>query len=205
MTERQDHWNRVYSTKSPTEVSWFESEPRVSLQLIASVASAASSVIDVGGGASRLVDGLLDAGYEQVAVLDVSAVALANAKARLGDRASRVRWIVSDILQCNALGQFDLWHDRAVFHFLTDALDRRKYVELAARSIRPGGHLIVGTFALEGPEKCSGLSVCRYDATSLAAEMGPRFQLLNHLSHTHLTPAEKQQQFIFCVFQRSDA
>ncbi|MGN6544093.1 MAG: class I SAM-dependent methyltransferase, partial [Aureliella sp.] len=159
--DRQAHWNNVYKEKSPTEVSWFEAEPQVSLDLIQSVAPVGCSVIDVGGGASRLIDRLLDVGYGPVAVLDVSAVALEKAQARLDNRASRVRWIVSDILECKELGQFDVWHDRAVFHFLTDPAQRRQYVDLAARSLRPGGHLILGTFALAGPEKCSGLPVCR--------------------------------------------
>jgi SAM-dependent methyltransferase len=201
--DRQSHWNHVYQTKSPTEVSWFEAEPRISLELIDSVASVNSRVIDVGGGASRLVDCLLDAGYGQVAVLDVSAAALETARVRLGDRASRAQWIVADIVECDSLGQFDVWHDRAVFHFLTEAAERRKYVDLAARTVPAGGHVILGTFALEGPEKCSGLNVRRYDAASLASELGPRFTLVRELSHTHTTPTQKTQAFIFCVFQRS--
>lgn len=201
--DRQAHWNNVYKEKSPTEVSWFEAEPQVSLDLIQSVAPVGCSVIDVGGGASRLIDRLLDVGYGPVAVLDVSAVALEKAQARLDNRASRVRWIVSDILECKELGQFDVWHDRAVFHFLTDPAQRRQYVDLAARSLRPGGHLILGTFALAGPEKCSGLPVCRYDAAGLSAELGSRFTLLRELPYTHVTPAKKTQQFLFCIFRRS--
>ena len=202
--DRQEHWNRVYTTKAPTEVSWFESEPRVSLELIQSVASSDSSVIDVGGGASQLVDHLLESGYQQVAVLDVSAPALETARARLGDSADRVRWIVADVTQCESLGQFDVWHDRAEFHFLTEASDREKYIDLAARTVPVGGHLIIGTFSLTGPEKCSGLDVCRYDAGALATQLGPRFRLLRELPYTHITPAQKSQQFIFCVFQRID-
>lgn len=200
--ESQQHWNSIYQTKSDTDVSWFENEPRISLELIKAVSPKQGSVIDVGGGASRLVDALLAAGFGAVTVLDISTTALERAKTRLGDQADRASWVVADITQRPNLGQFELWHDRAVFHFLTDPEDRRKYVESASQTVRVGGHLIIGTFALDGPEKCSGLEICQYDSARLCNELRPWFQLLQERRHVHVTPAGKEQQFIFCVFQR---
>lgn len=191
MMDRQQHWEQVYATKGVTEVSWFEADPRVSLELIERASPGHGSVIDVGGGASRLVDQLLAADFKRVAVLDISATALAHAKSRLGALAVRVEWIVGDVIEVPDVGQFDVWHDRAVFHFLTAADDRRKYVELATRSVPIGGHLIIGAFAVDGPQKCSGLEVCRYDAQSLAKELGPGFKLIRELKHTHCTPTGK--------------
>ena len=157
----------------------------------------------IGGGASRLVDSLLAAGYGRLTVLDISATALEQAKARLGKAAARVTWLVANITETEDLGQFDLWHDRAVFHFLTAPDDRQKYVELASRTLQVGGHLILGTFALDGPSKCSGLDVCRYDSARLTGELGQQFKLLREISHTHVSPAGKQQHFIFCLFEHS--
>ncbi|QDT75653.1 class I SAM-dependent methyltransferase [Lacipirellula limnantheis] len=199
--DRREHWNSVYRTKSVTDVSWFESEPQISLELITAASPTRGRVIDVGGGASRLVDRLLAAGFDSVTVLDISGVALECAKARLGPQADQVHWIVGDVTQIADLGQCDVWHDRAVFHFLTDPNDRRKYVELATRTVRVGGHLIIGAFAVDGPEKCSGLAVCRYDAEILSRELGPRFRLVKQVSYAHMTPANKPQQFFFGLFE----
>jgi SAM-dependent methyltransferase len=196
-----EHWNSIYQTKSVTDVSWFESEPQVSLELITAASPRLGRVIDVGGGASRLVDKLMAIGFESVTVLDISERALEHAQARLGAKADQVRWIVGDICQIAELSPCDVWHDRAVFHFLTDANDRQRYVELVTRTVRVGGHVIIGTFAVDGPLKCSGLEVCRYDAASLSREMGSRFKLVRELSHTHMTPAGKSQQFFFGVFE----
>ena len=151
---RQQHWDVVYQTMGVTEVSWFESEPRVSLELINAVAPTPCSVIDIGGGASRLVDSLLAAGYGRLTVLDISATALEQVKARLGKAADRVNWLVANITETEALGQFDLWHDRAVFHFLTDPDDRQKYVELASRTLQVGGHLILRKFRKNIAKNC---------------------------------------------------
>jgi SAM-dependent methyltransferase len=200
--DRKQHWENVYATKRVTEVSWFEAEPRVSLELIERASPAHGSVIDVGGGASLLVDRLLDRGFKKIAVLDISAAALEHARARLGARAEKVQWITGDVTSLEDVGTFDVWHDRAVFHFLTDAEDRRKYVALARRSVKPGGHLIVGTFAVDGPPMCSGLDVCRYDAEHLARELGPDFQLVHQLAHSHTTPWGKPQAFVFGLFRR---
>jgi SAM-dependent methyltransferase len=201
LMDRREHWNSVYHTKSVTDVSWFESEPQISMDLITVASPMRGRVIDVGGGASRLVDRLLAAGFDSVTVLDISGVALECAKARLGAQADQVHWIVEDVTQLVDLGPCDVWHDRAVFHFLTDPSDRRKYVELATRTLRVGGHLIIGTFAVDGPEKCSSLEVCRYDADSLSRELGPRFRLVKQLSYAHMTPANKLQQFFFGLFE----
>jgi SAM-dependent methyltransferase len=199
---RKDHWDAVYTTKSSDEVSWYEVDPSLSLHLIRQVSPAPNSVIDVGGGQSSLVDRLLDIGIGKVAVLDISAVAISRTKERLGERASRVEWIEADLTSVSNVGTFDLWHDRAVFHFLTEPMDREAYVELAIKSIPVGGHLIIGTFATDGPEKCSGLPVCRYDADSMASTLGNRFMLVSSQNHLHATPWGKEQHFFFGVFQR---
>jgi SAM-dependent methyltransferase len=171
------------------------------MELINAASPLRGHVIDVGGGASRLVDNLVAAGFESLTVLDISEVALEHAKARLGNAATQVHWIAGDICQIAQLPPCDIWHDRAVFHFLTEPEDRRKYVELVTRTLRIGGHLIIGTFAVDGPPKCSGLEVRRYDANSLARELGPRFKLVRQLSHKHMTPTGKPQQFVFGVFE----
>ncbi|HZK82334.1 MAG TPA: class I SAM-dependent methyltransferase [Humisphaera sp.] len=199
--DRQAHWDTIYTTKAATSVSWYEPAPVVSMELITSVASNQNSVIDVGAGASLLVDRLVSAGFDRVAVLDISASALQEAKSRLGQQAARIQWIVADITTADSIGQFDVWHDRAVFHFLTAVADRRKYVELAERTVPVGGHLIVGTFALDGPAKCSGLEVCRYDSHRLAAEFAPAFKLVGDLTHKHTTPWGALQKFTFATFQ----
>jgi SAM-dependent methyltransferase len=200
--DRRQHWETIYGTKPVTDVSWFEAEPQVSLELIEKVSPTRGSVIDVGGGASRLVDRLLDADFQRVAVVDISATALDHAKTRLGAPAAKVQWIVGDVTEIEELGSFDVWHDRAVFHFLTDAEGRRKYIALAKRTIPLGGHLIIGAFAVDGPLRCSGLEVCRYDAERLMHELGEGFTLIDELTHTHSTPTGKPQKFFFGSFQR---
>jgi SAM-dependent methyltransferase len=199
---RKDHWEAVYTTKSSDEVSWYEVDPSLSLNLIQQVSPTPNSVIDVGGGQSLLVDRLLDIGIGKVAVLDISNVALDRTKDRLGGRAANVEWIEADVTSISNVGTFDLWHDRAVFHFLTEPKDREAYVELAVKSIPVRGHLIIGTFATDGPEKCSGLPVCRYDADSMASTLGNRFMLVSSQNHVHATPWGKEQHFFFGVFQR---
>lgn len=201
--DRTQHWENVYQTKSSTEVSWYEPDPKQSLDLILQVAGdSRGRVLDFGGGQSFLVDRLLDAGFEHVAVLDISQTAIEATKARLGERASQVEWIVADITQREKLGEFDVWHDRAVFHFITDPDDRRHYVELLRRSLPIGGHFVVGTFAKGGPEKCSGLTICQYDAATMQAELGPSFEALECSEYLHTTPTGKPQQFFFGVYKR---
>ena len=199
---RKDHWDAVYTTKTNDEVSWYEVDPTLSLDLIQQVSPPPRSVIDVGGGQSFLVDRLLDIGIDSVAVLDISNVALDRTKERLGERAASVEWIEADVTSISDVGKFDLWHDRAVFHFLTEPKDREAYLELAAKSIPVGGHMIIGTFAMDGPEKCSGLPVCRYDAESMVSTLGDRFSLVHSQNYLHRTPSGKQQHFFFGVFQR---
>lgn len=202
-TDRKDHWEHVYSTKAETGVSWYQDEPRLSLELIRAVAPAERGrIIDVGGGASILVDRLLDLPFGEIAVLDISETALGKARARLGERAERVRWVVADVTEAPELGTFDVWHDRAVFHFLTDPDDRRSYVELARQTVPEGGHLVIATFADDGPKQCSNLDVCRYNARSLAAELGEGFSLIRETRETHTTPSGASQSFIYGVFRR---
>jgi SAM-dependent methyltransferase len=200
--DRKAHWEGVYATKRGRQLSWFQEEPALSLELIRAVSPARGRVIDVGGGASVLVDRLLESGFDDVAVLDISRSALDQARARLGKRAEAVRWIEADATKPTDLGKFDVWHDRAVFHFLTNPDDRKRYVALASRSIAPSGHLIMATFAREGPLKCSGLDVCRYDARSLAAELGDSFALVREAAETHVTPWGSAQAFFYGVFRR---
>jgi SAM-dependent methyltransferase len=201
--DRKTHWDSVYSTRGETGVSWYQSAPRLSLDLIRSVAPAhGGRVIDVGGGASALVDRLLGLRFEKIAVLDISETALSKARLRLGERAGSVEWITADITEAQTLGTFDVWHDRAVFHFLTDPEDRRRYVELAGRTVRSGGHLVIASFADDGPRRCSGLDVCRYNAESMARELGEGFSLVRQARETHTTPSGSSQAFFYGVFRR---
>jgi SAM-dependent methyltransferase len=201
--DRKSHWEQVYSVKGVTGVSWYQEEPRLSLELIRSVAPAEDGrIIDVGGGASLLVDRLLELQFETVAVLDISETALKKAQSRLNERARRVEWIAADLTKIRELGIFDIWHDRAVFHFLTDADDRGKYVELALRTIPEGGHLIIASFADDGPKRCSDLDVCRYNAETMAVELGKSFSLVKEARETHITPWGSSQPFFYGVFRR---
>jgi trans-aconitate methyltransferase len=200
---RQNHWENVYATKGESEVSWFQEAPEPSLQLIElSGAIRSSGIIDIGGGASRLVDYLVSQGYEDVTVLDLSAAALASARSRIGDKANRVTWIAADVTVWEPSRTYDVWHDRAAFHFLTDPKDQMAYVARLRRALRPGGHAIIGTFAPDGPERCSGLVVSRYDANSLAATLGSGFELIDTRRHEHATPWGAIQKFQFSTFRR---
>ncbi len=199
---RKEHWETVYTKNKDTEVGWYQADPEISFSLIEKASPSQGSVIDIGGGTSRLPEKLLDHGYEKIAVLDISAAAVAKAKARLAERAEAIQWLVADITEIADLGTYDIWHDRAVFHFLLNPEDRKHYAELAARTVPSGGHLIIGTFAHDAPARCSGLDVCRYDAASLANEFGNGFRKLEEQLHLHTTPTGKPQQFIFVTFER---
>jgi len=200
---RQAHWQNVYTKKAENEVSWFQENPAPSLELIAQVgATPASAIIDIGGGASRLVDNLIDQDFEDVTVLDLSEAALEAAKARLGSRAAQVHWIVADATVWEPLKAYDIWHDRAAFHFLTEDRDRAAYVARLERALKVGGYAIIATFALDGPERCSGLSVVRYDPASLGEALGRAFQLADTRRHAHATPWGSDQSFQFSVFRR---
>lgn len=203
--DRRTHWNDVYRTNSSTQVSWFEADPRMSLDLVLSVAPNGGRLIDVGGGASFLVDRLLALGNWQITVLDVSSQAIERAQARLGDGSKRVKWMTTDITEVTDLGVYDIWHDRAVFHFLTVPEERTAYRERMRGALQPGSHAILATFAPNGPVKCSGLPVCRYDADSLTKELGEGFAMVKQLEHSHRTPGGKIQPFTFCVFRRVSA
>lgn len=200
---RKEHWQHVYQTKDPTDVSWFQSQPALSLRLIANAGLEKNqSIIDVGGGASVLVGCLLGAGFQHVAVLDISADALNHAKQRLGARADAVEWFEADVTGFIPPRQYDLWHDRAVFHFLTDKTDRQKYVQTLQRTLTPNGHVIIATFAIDGPLKCSGLDVCRYVAADICTELGAGFELREQVNETHVTPWNTEQKFSYFRFAR---
>lgn len=198
------HWQTVYATKGEGEVSWFQASPIISLEFIrATGAGRAASIIDIGGGVSRLVDALLDAGFTDLSVLDLADQALATSQARLGARAARVRWIAADVTTWNPPRIYDVWHDRAAFHFLTGPAERAAYAARVVKAVRPGGHVIIATFAPDGPERCSGLPVVRHDAGSLADMLGPAFTLVESRRHDHRTPTGIIQKFQFSSFVRA--
>jgi 2-polyprenyl-3-methyl-5-hydroxy-6-metoxy-1,4-benzoquinol methylase len=202
MPDLKHHWEKVYTERKPDEVSWFQSEPAKSLELIRlSGASRDASVIDVGAGASVLVDRLLADGFKNLTVLDLSPTALNYSKARLGASCPQVNWIETDVLEFKSDKPFDLWHDRAVFHFLTEKSDREKYVSVLKKSLKSGGYLILASFAPDGPEKCSNLPVCRYDAALAGKELGEEFKLLCEDNEIHKTPWGTQQKFNYCLFK----
>lgn len=198
--DAKTHWERVYTTKAPDAVSWYRTHLETSLALIERAVDARSAaIIDVGGGESTLVDDLLVRGYENITVLDISQTAIDVTKSRLGSAAERVHWIVADLTEIELEPRaYDLWHDRAVFHFLTATEQRTAYIRQVARSVKPGGHIIVSAFGPEGPMRCSGLDVIRYDAQSLHREFGARFRLVESHTELHHTPFETTQQFLCC-------
>jgi ubiquinone/menaquinone biosynthesis C-methylase UbiE len=203
--ESKTHWEEVYETKDATKVSWFQENPDLSLQLIeGTCVGSLAQFIDVGGGASTLVDNLLDRNYQNVTVLDISASALQVAQERIGSQANVVTWLDADITQIELPYQFyDVWHDRAVFHFLTRASDRQKYVEAVMHSVKAGGHVIVATFDIDGPSRCSGLEIVRYNSDSLHNEFGDKFNLVHSTSESHETPFSTEQKFIYCYFRKN--
>lgn len=197
----KEHWEQVYGTKAVDQVSWFRPHLETSLKLIerATECNVSASIVDVGGGASTLVDDLLSRGYLSVTVLDISEHALELAKQRLGSRAKVVEWVWGDVTQTPLPHRsFDVWHDRAVFHFLTEAKDRAAYVQRVASAVRPGGHVIVSTFGPDGPMRCSGLDVVRYDAETLHSQFGAEFELVESHKELHETPFGTTQQFVCC-------
>ena len=203
----KSHWEKIYKTKLPQEVSWYRPHLEISLNLIEEAAlTHDAQVIDIGGGESTLVDDLVAVGYRNVTVLDISMTALEVAKERLGEGASKVAWRCGDVTECEFVSNhYDVWHDRAVFHFLTDPTDRAAYVRQVAHAVKPGGHVIVATFGPEGPAKCSGLDVVRYDPDSLHNQFGKGFKLLKHVTELHQTPAGSIQQFTYCYCNISAA
>jgi len=204
--DSKQHWEQIYTTKAPDNVSWFQERADQSLALIHGTGLGKdAAVIDVGGGASRLVDDLRHEGYTDLTVLDLSPAALNVAKQRLGNHANFVDWIAGDITKVNLQEKrFDIWHDRAVFHFLTDPVERKVYVEQVMRAVRPNGHVIIATFAENGPEKCSGLPVIRYCPETLHAEFGKAFHLVKHNKEVHHTPFGTEQQFVYCYCRKDN-
>jgi SAM-dependent methyltransferase len=201
--DRKRHWNHVFETKAEQDVSWFEALPDTSLQLLeAAGLDADTCVLDVGGGDSRLIDHLAARGMACLAVLDVSGAALARASARLGLRAAIPTWLEADVTGAWTLKPMDIWHDRAVFHFLTSLDDRERYRLHLLQILKPGGSAIVATFSLDGPEQCSGLPVQRYSPDTLSAELGPELEMLEALPHVHTTPWGSRQSFVYCRFKR---
>lgn len=198
------HWEHIYQTKESERVSWYQTHPHLSLQYIQNTGIAKSgNIIDVGGGASTLVDHLLEDGFQNISVLDISFEALEIPKQRLGERSKLVAWIEADITQTNLpKHKYDLWHDRAVFHFLTEPQDRQRYVNLVKEAVKPGGHIVVATFASDGPESCSGLKVSRYNPQSLHNEFGEDFDLLDSTHEEHHTPFGTEQKFIYCYCRK---
>ena len=202
---RRDHWSRVYEEKAPETVSWYQAAPEPSLRALARFgATPTASLIDVGGGASTLVDALLAQDWEDITVVDIAAPALEAARARIGPRADEVRWVVADITDWHTDRAYEVWHDRAVFHFLTEPGQREAYRRALSSGLAAGGLAIFATFALDGPERCSGLEVEQYDAEKLASELGPLLTLIGSWKEVHVTPWGSSQSFNWCVFRRSD-
>lgn len=198
---RKKHWDTVYETKNPDQVSWTQEIPKASLELIHSFGlSKSAKIIDIGGGDSKLVDCLLDEGFENITVLDISSKSLEKAKNRLGEKAKNVNWIVSDITDFEPNMTFDVWHDRATFHFLTTTDQIKKYMKTARNSVN--GFLTIGTFSKNGPEKCSGLGIKQYNEEELTSELKNGFEKIKCITEDHLTPFDTTQNFLFCSFKR---
>lgn len=201
----KEHWEAIYSQKSAESRSWTQQRPSPSIDWILElVPDRSARIIDVGAGASNLVDHLLEEGYRNPVILDLSMMALKEARERLKGRADSARWIEADITTASFDQSFDLWHDRAVFHFLTSEEDRKRYVETLTKSLKPNGKAVIATFSLEGPLKCSGLEIVRYDELSLSKELGANFRLLRSEKKIHSTPWGAEQSFVYCAFEKKD-
>lgn len=204
--ENNKHWDEVYMTKSVDAVSWYQEHANRSVELIAATkVNQSAAIIDVGSGASRLIDDLIDLGFTNITALDLSAPALSSTKARLNERANQVNFMEADITQVELPRLvYDVWHDRAVFHFLTQPEQRRAYVQNVLNSLKPGGHIIIATFAEDGPTKCSGLPVQRYSPDELHAEFGTPFELVHSEREVHSTPFATEQKFIYCYCRKAN-
>jgi SAM-dependent methyltransferase len=202
--ERKKHWDSIYSTKESDQVSWFQTYPKTSIEFIRLFDLPFSAkIIDVGGGDSNLIDTLIDLGYSDLTVLDISKEAINRTKMRLGEKAKLVKWIVSDVTEFIPLEKYDLWHDRAAFHFLTTEALTDKYVEIAKRGIKENGYLILGTFSENGPKKCSGLDIKQYSEHSMSDKFTDGFDRIRCIQEDHLTPFNTVQNFLFCSFRRN--
>jgi SAM-dependent methyltransferase len=196
------HWDSVWQSRHAEDVSWHQQEPVLSLRLVREVSTPSSSVVDVGGGASRLVDLLVADGYRDVTVADIAEAALEQARVRLADQATLVTWVTCDITEHHFGRTFGVWHDRAVFHFLTEEADQHRYLNTMRRSLAPGSHAIIATFSLDGPDRCSGLPVRRYGEAELTAALGDGFEPVSHHRELHVTPSGAHQPFLYGVFRR---
>ncbi len=201
--DRKKHWDDIYSHKSESQLSWHQENPSISLELLREAGlNSTSSLIDIGGGTSRVIDCLVEQGLSDLSVLDLSQIALNAARQRLGERGEMVNWIVADITVWSPTRDYDFWHDRAVFHFLVNPQDRGAYIDRLAQCVRPGGHAVIATFALDGPRTCSGLPIVRYSPRSLADALGPDFELLTHRIRIHRTPSGSPQSFQFSLLRK---
>ncbi|MFQ5973202.1 MAG: class I SAM-dependent methyltransferase [Alphaproteobacteria bacterium] len=199
---RQDHWSGIYETTEPGRVGWYQERPELSLELIGKAGLAPDApILDVGSGASHLIDGLLEKGFSDISALDIAEAGLARTRARLGGRADAIDWIVTDVTRWRPRRRYDLWHDRAVYHFLVDAEDRALYVDVLGQALKAGGALVIASFALDGPEKCSGLPVHRHSEEMFEAELGPAFELVESARERHVTPSGGIQNYLYCRFR----
>ncbi|MEO8150445.1 MAG: class I SAM-dependent methyltransferase [Bacteroidia bacterium] len=202
-TDRKEHWEKVFATKKETEVSWFQEYPKTSVEFLELFnLPLTANIIDVGGGDSHFVDALLEKGFQNIFVLDISANAIERAKKRLGEKAKNVNWIVSDITEFQPTVKFDFWHDRAAFHFLTSDEQVNKYVSIAEQAINPDGYLILGTFSEKGPTKCSGLEIKQYTEASMSSRFEKSFERIKCIEENHVTPFNTIQNFLFCSFRK---
>jgi 2-polyprenyl-3-methyl-5-hydroxy-6-metoxy-1,4-benzoquinol methylase len=204
-TDKKNYWDRIYQSKQPHEVSWTQDIPRTSLAFLhhANLPKSAS-IIDIGAGDSRFVDFLLEEGFENITILDISEQALEKAKQRLGDKAKKIKWIISDVTEFQPTDSYDFWHDRASFHFLTTTSQIKKYLSLAKHAIKENGIITIGTFSTEGPKKCSGLDIKQYSEETLAAEFENGFKKTKCITENHTTPFNTTQHFLFCAFKRNN-
>jgi 2-polyprenyl-3-methyl-5-hydroxy-6-metoxy-1,4-benzoquinol methylase len=201
--DRKAHWNNIYKIKNTDQVSWYQATPVTSLNFVKQFnLSMSARIIDIGGGDSFFVDHLLDMGYRDITVLDISEKAIGKAKQRTGEQANKVKWIIADAVEFNPLEKYDFWHDRAAFHFLTDDKDIEKYVEIVSTNIIPAGYLVIGTFSDKGPEKCSGLNIKQYSERTMTELLKVHFEKLECMQIDHNTPSGSIQHFIFCSFRR---
>lgn len=204
--DRKNHWENIYQTKQLNEVSWFQPTPETSLDFFKQFnVPTTAKVIDIGGGDSFLVDHLLDKGYQDITVLDISEAAIERAKNRLGDKAEKVKWIVADAAKFKPTEQYDFWHDRAAFHFLTDEQEISSYLETAQKSIKPTGVLVIGTFSEQGPKKCSGIEIKQYSENSMTERLKNFFEKIRCITIDHKTPFDTIQNFVFCSFRKLQA
>jgi len=197
-----EHWDDIYTKNHPEEVSWFQKEPTISLNIIQRLSNNKAHIIDIGGGASVLTDYLLKIGYSNVSVLDISKKAIEHAKRRLAEQAVKVEWYVQNVTDFTPSYLYDIWHDRAVFHFLLDSKSRNLYINTLKKALKDDGYALIATFAKDGPKKCSGLDIVRHDSLSIQHELGDEFTLLENQSEIHLTPKGKEQHFNYFLFQR---